>query len=241
MVKSRILRLLLINSITFLMMGTLQISAQDQGERPANTHQDNTPGKAWITRLERPDRIPGLKIDDVIKCLQLKPGDVIADIGSGTGAYTLPFAKAVAPSGIAYGVDIHKDLLKYIRVKAKKEKISNLKTVLAELDDPNLPANKVDVVFFHDVFHNTNDRLAYLKILSTYLKPTSRIVIIEQEFDDPIAKKWDIEADRIKKEQVDDWMSKIGFHLSAEFDIFQGSNNPAGAGMPARWFVVYQR
>jgi hypothetical protein len=53
--------------------------------------------------------------------------------------------------------------------------------------------------------------------------------------------KWDIPEDRIKKEQVDDWMSKIGFHLSAEFDIFQGSNNPQGTGMPARWFVVYQR
>lgn len=241
MIYRKFPRFLLISFITFVMAETSYVAAQDQGARPEKTHQDNTPGKSWITRLERPERIPGLKTDEVIKCLRLKPGDVIADIGSGTGAYTIPFAKAVAPSGIAYGVDIHKDLLKYIMAKAKKEKVRNLKTILADLDDPKLPQNKVDVVFFHDVFHNTNDRLAYLKTLSVYLKPTSRIVIIEQEFDDPIAMKWDIPEDRIKKEQVDDWMSKIGFHLSDEFDIFQGSNNPQGTGMPARWFVVYQR
>lgn len=241
MLIKKIIRFVLISCAVSILAGTRQGAAQDQGARPAGTHQDNTPGKSWITRLERPDRIPGLKINDVIKCLQLKPGDVIADIGSGTGAYTIPFAKAVAPSGKAYGVDIHKDLLKYIRSKAKKENVKNLYTILAELDDPKLPANQVDVVFFHDVFHNVNDRPGYLKTLSEYLKATSRIVIIEQEFDDPIAQKWDIPEDRIKKEQVNEWMSQIGFRLTAEFDTFQGANNPSGAGMPERWFVVYER
>lgn len=50
------------------------------------THQDNTPGKEWVRRLERPDRLPGLKIDEVIRCLNLAPGDVVVDIGAGTGA-----------------------------------------------------------------------------------------------------------------------------------------------------------
>ena len=191
--------------------------------------------------MERPERIPGLKIDEVIKCLQLVPGEVIADIGAGTGAYTIPFAKAVGPTGKALGVDIHQDLLDYIAEKAKKENISNLQTILAEIDDPNLPKGLVDVAFFNDVFHNMNDRLAYLELLITYLKPTSRIVIIEQEFDDPIAMKWDLPEDRITGEQVKNWMASVGFKIIGNFDIFKGSNNPEGTGMPERWFVVYSR
>ena len=84
-------------------------SAQEQGNRPPGTHQDNTPGSDWIKRLERDARIPGLKTKEVVECLKLKPGDVIADIGAGTGAFTIPFAKAVAPSGKALAVDIWQD------------------------------------------------------------------------------------------------------------------------------------
>ena len=209
-----------------------------QGDRPAGTHQDNTTGPEWIRRLERPDRIPGLRIAEVIASLGLKPGDAIADIGAGTGAYAIPFARAVAPSGTAFAVDIHQDLLDYMTTKAAGDGVATLKTVLAKLDDPLLPA-KVDVAFFHDVFHNTNDRQAYLQTLVRYLKPGGRIAIVEQEFDDPIAKKWDKPEDRITREQVKGWMANVGFQLASEFDIFEGANNPKGAGMPERWFVVY--
>ena len=211
----------------------------NQGDRPRDTHQDNTPPADWITRLERPERIPGLKIEEVIAALGLKPGSVIADIGSGTGAYTIPFAKAVAPNGKAIAVDIWPELLNYIEKKAAKENVTNLQLVVAQLDDPRLPQQQVDVAFFHDVFHNANDRLAYLRTLVSELKPTGRIAIVEQEFDDPIAKKWDEDKDRITKEQVKDWMSAVGFELKAEFDMFKGAKNPKVTGMPERWFVIY--
>jgi len=215
--------------------------AQGPASRPPGAHQDMTGGATWIQRLERPERIPGLKIDDVIACLQLKPGDVVADIGAGTGVFTIPFAKAVAPSGTALAVDLWPELLAHIREKARQERVSNLRTIRATVSDPRLPAGTVDVAFFHDVFHNVNDRQGYLKVLASYLKPGGRIAVIEQEFDDPIAKKWDRDEDRIKKEQVDAWMANIGFVLAGEYDLFQGANNPAGAGMPERWFVVYSR
>lgn len=211
----------------------------NQGDRPPGTHQDNTPGTEWIKRLERPDRIPGLKIDDVVKCLALKPGDVVADIGAGTGAYTIPFAKAVAPSGKALAVDIWPELLDYVKGKATQENVANLQTVLAQRDDPRLPNGQVDVAFFHDVFHNVNDRQAYLQRLVSYLKPGGRIAIIEQEFDDPIAKKWDKPEDRITNDQLKQWMAAVGYRQVSTFDIFEGPNNPPSTGMPQRWFVVY--
>jgi len=211
----------------------------NQGDRSPGTHQDNTEGKEWVKRLERPERIPGLKIDEVIASLGLKPGDVVADIGSGTGAYTIPFAKAVAPSGKAIAVDIWPELLDYVKQKAVAANVPNLQTVLSALDDPRLPRQEVDLAFFHDVFHNANDRAGYLRVLVSQLKPGGRIAIIEQEFDDPIAKKWDEDADRITREQVRDWMAAAGFELKAEFDLFQGAKNPKGTGMPERWFVIY--
>jgi len=213
----------------------------DQGNRPPGTHQDNTPGAEWVKRLERPERIPGLRIDEVVRCLNLRPGDVVADIGAGTGAYTIPFAQAVAPSGKALAVDIWPELLDHIAGKARASGVENLQTVLAARDDPRLSRRQVDVAFFHDVFHNVNDRQAYLSLLASYLKPEGRIAIIEQEFDDPIAKKWDVPADRITREQVAGWMAAADFRLLEEFDTFQGPHNPKGTGMPERWFVVYGR
>lgn len=227
--------------LVVLIAATTAGARQDQGNKPATSHQDLTDAKTWIKRLERPERIPGLKFNDVIACLKLKPGYVVADIGAGTGAFTIPFAKAVAPSGTAYAVEIWPELLDYINQKAEKENVKNLRTILATFDDPKLPKNQVDVAFFHDVFHNTNDRQGYLKTLASSLKPDGRIAIIEQEFNDPIAKKWDFPQDRITKEQVQGWMANVGFHLVGDFDIFEGANNPPGTGMPQRWFVVYAR
>ena len=211
----------------------------DQGGKTPGTHQDLTDGATWIKRLQRPERVSGLRVGEVISCLKLSPGDVIADIGSGIGAFTLSFAKAVAPTGRVLAVDLWQDLLDHIKEKARKEGVRNVQTILASQDSPKLPKGEVDVAFFHDVFHNTNDRQGYLSTLAADLKPGGRIAIVEQEFDDPIAKKWDLEEDRIKKEQVDAWMTSIGFCLVGDYDIFLGKNNPEGAGMPERWFVVY--
>ena len=78
-------------------------------------------------------------------------------------------------------------------------------------------------------------------MLASYLKPDGCIAVIEQEYDDPIAKKWDVPEDRLTREQIAFWMSNIGFQLIDEFDLLQGENNPSGTGMPECWSVVYAR
>lgn len=210
-------------------------------DAPAVESRDMTSGDTWINRLERPDRLPGLRIDDVIAALSLKDGDVIADIGAGPGAFTIPFAQAVGPSGKVLAVDLWPELMDYVNEKARTKGVTNIETILCKPDDPSLPSDQVDIAFFHDVFHNVPDRQAYLQLLAAYLKTDGRIAIIEQEFNDPIAMKWDVPEDRITRDQVNVWMSNVGFELAEEFDLFQGENNPAGAGMPERWFVLYAR
>jgi ubiquinone/menaquinone biosynthesis C-methylase UbiE len=187
--------------------------------------------KEWIQNLDRPERIAGLKIDEVLAVLKLKPGDNVADIGSGTGAFSLPFAKTVAPSGKVYAVDIDPGLLEYIAQKAKKENVANIQTVKGEFSDPKLPTHDVDLAFFHDVLHHIQNRQAYLKALGTYIKPTGRIALIEMNRDDPKTPHRNNPEMLVSKDEVKNWMAAAGFYPGEEYDVF---GNP-------KWFIVYIR
>ena len=187
--------------------------------------------KEWIQNLDRPERIAGLKIDEVLAVLKLKPGDNVADIGSGTGAFSLPFAKAVAPSGKVYAVDIDPGLLEYIAQKAKKENVANIQTVKGEFSDPKLPNHDVDLAFFHDVLHHIQNRQAYLKALGTYIKPTGRIALIEMNRDDPKTPHRNSPEMLLSKDEVKNWMAAAGFYPGEEYDVY---GNP-------KWFIIYVR
>ena len=187
--------------------------------------------KEWIQNLDRPERIAGLKIDEVLAVLKLKPGDNVADIGSGTGAFSLPFAKAVAPSGKVYAVDIDPGLLDYIAQKAKKENVANIQTVKGEFSDPKLPTHDVDLAFFHDVLHHIQNRQAYLKALGTYIKPTGRIALIEMNRDDPKTPHRNNPEMLVSKDEVKSWMAAAGFYPGEEYDVY---GNP-------KWFIIYVR
>jgi ubiquinone/menaquinone biosynthesis C-methylase UbiE len=187
--------------------------------------------REWIQNLDRPERIAGLKIDKVLSVLKLKPGDKVADIGAGTGAFSLPFARTVAPSGKVYAVDIDPGLLDYIAEKAKKENVENIQTVKGEFSDPKLPTRDLDLAFFHDVLHHIENRQAYLKTLGTYIKPTGRIALIEMNRDDPKTPHRNSPELLLSKDEVKNWMAAAGFHPAEEYDVF---GNP-------KWFIIYTR
>ena len=164
----------------------------------------------WLARLETADRIAGMKISETIPRLDLKPGDHVADIGAGTGLYSIPLAKAV-PSGRVFAVDIDQDLLDIIQDKAKKENVSNVEVVLGDFDDPKLSSRQVDVAFFNDVLHHIEHRELYLKNLARYLKPNARIVVID------LLRGHQNEPEmQIKLDQVKQWMLGVGFQMTAE-------------------------
>ena len=204
---------------------TLLVAVQAQAQLGSR----NT--KEWIQNLERPERIASLKVDKVLPLLNLKLGDKVADIGAGAGAFSLPLAKAVAPSGTVYAVDIDPGLLDYIAQKAKKENIENIRTVKGEFSDPKLPTHDVDLGFFHDVLHHIENRQAYLKALATYMKPSGRIALIEMNRDDPKTPHRNNPEMLLSKEEVKNWMAAAGFYPTEEFDVF---GNP-------KWFIIYSR
>jgi arsenite methyltransferase len=186
----------------------------------------------WVTTLEGPQRVSGQKIDEVLANLSLKPGMVVADIGAGSGLFSRALAKAVAPSGKVYAVDIQQDLLDYINKRDQTENIRNVQTVLGEFDDPKLPARNIDLAFINDVLHHIQHRAAYLKALGTYMKPSGRIAIIEMNKDDPKTPHRNQPELLVAREDILQWMSDAGFKLVEEHpDLFPAT----------KWYLVFGR
>ncbi len=83
----------------------------------------------------------------------IRPGDVVADVGAGSGYFSFRLAKAVGEKGKVLAVDIQPEMLDLIRERAKARKIDNIKPVLGEEKDPKLPADSVDLILMVDVYH----------------------------------------------------------------------------------------
>ena len=189
----------------------------------ASAQLAQSPADKYIAAMDRPDRV--LRIDEVIQKLKLKPGDIVADIGSGSGVFSIPMAKAIAPNGILYAVDIDQKMLDFVAERARKEGVTNLRTVLGEYDDPKLPVKNVDVAYFHRVLHMIEHRQAYLNATVTYLKPDGRVVVIDKNREDsPDSWMW------LNQSDVDTWMAAISFYPAEKFAVFDD-----------RYFVSYQR
>jgi ubiquinone/menaquinone biosynthesis C-methylase UbiE len=162
---------------SLLLVVILSAGHAQQTTMPPKT-QDR-PLKDRIASMERSERDAWQKPEEVVKVLNLKNGDVVADIGAGTGYFTRPLAKAVAPDGKVYAVDVAADILGYLRERAEQENLRNIVTIVSTEDDPKLPANTVDLAFFCDTTHHIANRVNFYRKMSTGMKPHSRLVIID--------------------------------------------------------------
>ncbi len=128
-------------------------------------------------------------------------------------------AKAV-PSGRVYAVELDEAFFPHIQAKVKAAGVTNVRTVAGKFTDPSLPGRDVDVAFFHDVLHHVENRAAYLKTLTGYLKPGARIVVVEFTAADSPHK--DQPALVVGKEQGTQLMAGIGFSPSEDHALFNG-------------------
>ena len=145
---------------------------------PVMTHD----GAAWLDRgererEERPSR--------AIAALGVKKGDVVADVGAGSGYYTERLARQVGPTGRVYATDIQPEMLALVERRVKKAKLANVQTVLATEDDPKLPPGAIDLVLMVDVYHELQRPQLVLRRLKETLSPRGRLVLIEFRKEDP--------------------------------------------------------
>lgn len=137
---------------------------------------------AW---LERPEREKEEHCSKLLESLKLKPGDVIADVGAGSGYYTFRMAERVGPKGKVLAVDIQKEMLALIRKRMKADKVTNVEPVLGTLTDPKLPAEGVDLILLVDVYHEFSHPYEMTAEMVKALKPHGRIVFVEYRMEDP--------------------------------------------------------
>lgn len=217
---------------SFLLKASLACSILGANAWECRAQLASRPADEWVNTLEGPQRIATLKIDEVIAKLGLQPGAAVADIGAGSGIFSRPLAKAVAPAGKVYAVDIDKDLLKHIEQRNKEQNVRNVVTVLGEFDDPKLPDRNIDVAFINDVLHHIKNRAVYLKALASYTKPAGRIAIIEMDTKDPNTPHKSQPELLVSREDMVRWMSDAGFKVAQEHaDLFPGT----------KVFLVFER
>jgi SAM-dependent methyltransferase len=130
--------------------------------------------------FEDPNRAENLKIEDVMDILKITPGKSVADIGAGSGWFTVRAARRVGSDGKVYAVEINADYLDHIRRRASSEKLANIVPVLGKPDDPLLPANSIDAVLVLKTYHEISDPVALMKRLRTAMRPGGLVGVIDR-------------------------------------------------------------
>ena len=135
--------------------------------------------------LERATRDEEEKTELLVDSLGVKPGEVVADIGAGTGYFSRRLSKKVGEKGRILAVDIQPEMLDLLTKEMAKLKISNVKPVLGVIDDPKLPPASVDLVLMVDVYHEFSHPHEMMEAICKSLKPSGRVVFVEFRGEDP--------------------------------------------------------
>jgi len=135
--------------------------------------------------LERPEREKEERSSLLLKSLRLKPGEVIADIGAGSGYFTFPLAQKVGPTGKVYAVDIQPEMLNLIRQRMQERKVANVVPIKGTESDPKITEETIHLILLVDVYHEFSHPYEMTLAMVRALKPGGRLVFVEYRLEDP--------------------------------------------------------
>ncbi len=185
--------------------------------------------KRYIAMLERKERDSFQEPHEVMQALALRPGERVADIGAGSGNFTLRVARAVGPSGQVLAIDINPDILESLDRSVKEAGLTNVTSVRVEKDDPKLPAGGVDTILMVDTLHYVSGRDAYAKKLCAGLAPGGRVVVIDYTPKPWSERPWGPPPEqKMAREEVDEAMAAAGLVPSKVHEF-----------LPEQFFVEY--
>jgi ubiquinone/menaquinone biosynthesis C-methylase UbiE len=202
-------------------------SAQDPQVRShEQMHQLHRDPKAYIAMLEDPARDAYQKPQEVMGALDLREGEVIVDIGSGSGYFTLRLAAQVGERGRVYGVDIDPDMVRHLNRRLRDAGLRNVHVILADPDDPLVP-EPVDRFLIVDTWHHVEDQARYLGLMRKLLKPGGQVIMIDfQKRELPLGPPL---AMKIAREDLVRQMEASGFRLAKEHTF-----------LPYQYFLVFE-
>jgi len=157
-----------------------QSPAPSAGAATSEQRKTSEPYTGDLSVFESPGREDRLQINRVMDLLGIAPGKGVADIGAGSGWFTVRAARRVGEVGLVYAVDINPEAIRHISDRAQKEKLRNVKTILGKADDPVLPANSVDAVLLLKTYHEVAQPVALLRNLRGALRPGAKVGIIDR-------------------------------------------------------------
>jgi len=165
-----------------LFLGLCTVAVWAQNTVPAQTPKraTSTPYTGELSTFDSPGRDKKLHIHRVMDILGIARGRGVADIGAGSGWFTVRAARRVGPAGTVYAVDINPEAIRYIDARAHRESLANVKTVLSKPDDPMLPKEAIDAVLLLKTYHEVADPIALLEHLRPALRPGARLGIIDR-------------------------------------------------------------
>jgi cyclopropane fatty-acyl-phospholipid synthase-like methyltransferase len=215
-----------LRDISFLvLMSVSTMAAQQPAAKPQDhmQHRFDDPAK-FAKSFDDPQRDAWQMPDRVISALALKPNASAADIGAGTGYFSMRLAKAV-PGGAVYAVDIEPNMVAHLKTRAATEKLTNVTPVLASAASPNLP-KPVDLILVVDTYHHIGNRPDYFRALRASLTPGGRIAIIDFRKDAPDGPPAHF---RFTPEQIKKEMADAGYAVDAAHDF-----------LPRQHFLVFR-
>lgn len=149
-------------------------------QQPTPQRETSKPYTGDLSRFEYADRDKKLQVNRVMDLLGIAPGKTVADIGAGSGWFSVRAARRVTQTGTVYAVDINPEAIQYIQQRTKREGISNIKTILGQPGDPLLPQRSIDAALLLKAYHEVAEPVALLKALRQSLRPGARIGIIDR-------------------------------------------------------------
>jgi ubiquinone/menaquinone biosynthesis C-methylase UbiE len=194
---------------------------------PPEAHRLHVDPAAYIAALEDPTRDAWQKPRDVIDALGLRAGERVADIGAGSGYFTLRFAHHVGADGRVYAIDVSQEMLTHLEQQVKAAGLTNVEAKRVPPDDPQLPEGSIDRAFFCDVWHHVDDQAGYLDKLKRALRPSGQLVMIdfhkrELPVGPPVSMK-------IAREDLIAQLERHGFRLVREHSF-----------LPYQYFLVFE-
>jgi len=196
-----------------VLLTTLLLLAASLAQQTA-PRKTSTPYTGDLSIFDSSGRDAKLQINRVMDILGIGPGKTVADIGAGSGWFTVRAARRVAETGRVYAVDINPEATRYIDNRAQKEDLHNIKTILSKSDDPLLPANTIDSVLLLKTYHEVANPVALLRNLRPALRPAAKLGIIDRNGN---GENHGLAKDIVIREALE-----AGYTLLAQYDFVKG-------------------
>jgi ubiquinone/menaquinone biosynthesis C-methylase UbiE len=183
----------------------------------SDTRKTSTPYTGDLSIFDSPGREQRLQIERVMDILGIESGKTVADIGAGSGWFTVRAARRVGESGKVYAVDINPEAIHYIEARAKKEQLRDVITIEGREDDPRLPAGQVDAVLLLKTYHEVAKPVALLRNLRAALRAGAKVGIIDRNGN---GENHGVQRSVVLKEAAE-----AGYELAGSYDFVKDDMN----------------